>query len=64
MTQADLSGSLELNGFKIDRAGVAKIEGGLRQVSDVELVLIAQALEVPPADLLKGAEARMAPVQR
>ena len=52
MTQADLARSLQLRGLRIDRAGVAKIEGGFRQVSDVELLLIADALEVAPADLL------------
>ena len=56
MTQAELAQSLQLRGMRIDRAGVAKIEGGFRQVSDIELVLIAQALEVPPGDLLEGAE--------
>ena len=59
MTQAELAQSLQLRGMRIDRAGVAKIEGGFRQVSDIELVLIAQALEVPPGDLLEGAEATL-----
>lgn len=54
MTQADLARGLQLKGVKIDRAGVAKIEGGYRQVSDVELLLIAQVLEVPPSDLLQS----------
>ena len=56
VTQADLAHALQLRGMKIDRAGVAKIEGGFRQVSDIELVMIAQALDVPPVDLLHGAE--------
>ena len=54
MTQADLARGLQLRGVKIDRAGVAKIEGGYRQVSDVELFLIAEVLEVPPSDLLQS----------
>ena len=55
MTQADLARGLQLKGVKIDRAGVAKIEGGYRQVSDVELVLIAEVLEVSPSKLLENA---------
>jgi transcriptional regulator with XRE-family HTH domain len=56
MTQADLAGALQLGGFNIDRAGVAKVEGGYRQVSDVELVAIAEVLGVPPGDLLRGVD--------
>ena len=33
MTQAELARALQLKGVNIDRAGVAKIEGGYRQVS-------------------------------
>ena len=54
MTQAGLAHGLQLRGVKIDRAGVAKIEGGYRQVSDVELFLIAEVLEVQPSDLLQS----------
>ena len=51
ITQADLAHALQLKGLKIDRAGVAKIESGYRQVSDVELTLIAEVLGVAPGDL-------------
>lgn len=57
MTQADLARALQLKGLKIDRAGIAKIEGGYRQVSDVELVQIAEALGIAPSALLQGADA-------
>lgn len=53
MTQADLARALQLKGVTIDRAGVAKIEGGYRQVSDIELAIIAEALGVQPGDLLQ-----------
>ena len=56
MTQADLAHALQLRGFNIDRAGVAKIERGYRQVSDVELVLIAEVFGVPPGDFFEGTE--------
>jgi len=52
MTQADLAACLQLKGFKIDRSGIAKIENGYRQVSDVELTAVAEALKVPAAYLL------------
>ncbi len=52
LTQGALAARLETRGVKIDRAGVAKIEGGLRQVSDRELVALANALEVSAAWLL------------
>ena len=52
ITQADLAASLQLKGFKIDRAGVAKIESGYRQVSDIELAALADALKVSAAYLL------------
>ena len=43
LTQGDLAARLQVRGMKIDRAGVAKIELKLRQVSDVELRIIADA---------------------
>lgn len=53
LTQAQLAARLEVRGIKIDRAGVAKIEGGWRQVSDVELLALADALGVSAAWLLE-----------
>lgn len=52
LTQADLAARLELRDVRIDRAGVAKIEGAFRQVSDVELMALADALGVSAAWLL------------
>ena len=46
LTQAELAARLQLQGIKIDRAGVAKIEGKFRQVSDVELKAIVAVLGV------------------
>ncbi len=56
ITQAELAARLQLRGMKIDRAGVAKIERGLRQVSDVELVILSNALRVSAAWLLDEAQ--------
>jgi len=46
MTQAALATKLQLGGWNIDRAGVAKIEAGIRQVTDLEVVRLARALDV------------------
>lgn len=46
LTQSDLAAKLQVLGWKIDRAGVAKIEAGLREVSDIEIVKLAKALNV------------------
>ena len=52
MTQAALASKLQLDEWDIDRAGVAKIEIGIRQVTDIELVKLAKALDVSAAWLL------------
>jgi len=53
MTQADLSQALARARIKIGRAGIAKIELGMRQVADYELIGLAQALGVTVNWLLK-----------
>lgn len=52
MTQADLAAKLQLDHWDIDRAGVAKIEIGIREVRDIELVKLAKALNVSTSWLL------------
>ena len=52
MTQAALASKLQLVEWDIDRAGVSKIEMGIRQVTDIELVTLAQVLQVSPVWLL------------
>ena len=52
MTQAQLAAKLQLDQWDIDRAGVAKIEIGIRQITDIELVKLAKALDVSAAWLL------------
>jgi hypothetical protein len=46
LTQEGLSKKLAKLGVSIDRAGIAKIETGIRGVLDFELVALAQALDV------------------
>jgi transcriptional regulator with XRE-family HTH domain len=52
ITQQELSKRLSKLGVSIDRAGVAKIETGIRGVLDFELVTIAKALGVKVTWLL------------
>lgn len=46
LTQDQLSGRLAAQGISIDRAGIAKIELGMRHVYDFELAALARALKV------------------
>lgn len=46
ITQQELSSRLDKLGVSIDRAGIAKIETGIRSVLDFELVALANALNV------------------
>ena len=52
LTQDELSQKLAKLGVSIDRAGVAKIETGIRGVLDFELVAFAKALGVKVTWLL------------
>jgi len=51
-TQDELSQKLGKLGVSIDRAGVAKVETGIRGVLDFELVALAKALGVKVTWLL------------
>lgn len=52
LTQKDLAARLELNGWKISRTTLAKIETGVRLVTDFEVVVLAKTLKVSPDWLL------------
>jgi HTH-type transcriptional regulator, cell division transcriptional repressor len=52
LTQEDLAKKLSKQGVSIDRAGIAKIETGIRGVLDYELVAVAKALGVKVTWLL------------
>ncbi|NJN97464.1 MAG: helix-turn-helix transcriptional regulator [Anaerolineales bacterium] len=54
LTQEELANKLTRSGFDIDRIGISKIETGLRQIHDYEVVLLAQVLEVSVSWLLLG----------
>jgi len=54
LTQDELSGQLAKLGVAIDRAGISKIEIGLRRVLDYEVKAFAKALRVTAEWLLGG----------
>ena len=45
LTQSDLAAKLQVDGWNISRSGVGKIELGLRQVTDIELLKLAKGLD-------------------
>jgi HTH-type transcriptional regulator, cell division transcriptional repressor len=53
LSQDALSGKLAARGVTIDRAGIAKIESGIRYVSDFEVKALAAALGVSVSWLLE-----------
>jgi transcriptional regulator with XRE-family HTH domain len=46
VTQADLAARLQVEGLRIDRATISKIETGYREVTDVEAAAISKVLGV------------------
>jgi transcriptional regulator with XRE-family HTH domain len=54
LTQDELAVKLRQLEFNIDRIGVSKIETGLRQIHDYEVVKLAEALRVSVSWLLLG----------
>ena len=52
LSQEALAVRLELGGWKISRGILSKIEAGIRQVTDFEVMVLAKTLKVPPEWLL------------
>ena len=52
MTQDALAVKLQIDDWDIGRSGVAKIEIGIRQVTDIEVIRLARVLEVSASWLL------------
>jgi hypothetical protein len=51
MSQQMLASKVQILGWDIDRSGIAKIELGIRQVTDIEVLILSQALDVSPCSL-------------
>jgi transcriptional regulator with XRE-family HTH domain len=56
LQQQDLAIACNLLGFDISRSGIGQIEMHHRQVIDIELILLARALEVSVLDLIPDIE--------
>ena len=56
ITQADLAARLQVEGLRLERVTISKIETGYREVTDVEAMAIAQALGVSIAWLMGEGE--------
>jgi transcriptional regulator with XRE-family HTH domain len=52
LTQLDLIARLQVLGMMIDQSALSKIENGQRPVTDIEVVILAEALKVSTASLL------------
>jgi transcriptional regulator with XRE-family HTH domain len=46
VTQMELAARLQLLDITIDRSGIAKLELGMRPISDIEIIAIAKILNV------------------
>lgn len=53
MSQRALADKLQLYGLDLDKNAIQRIECGKRFVTDIELVIFAQALQVSVFDLLE-----------
>ncbi len=51
LTQEDLTARCQLAGWDVERGTLAKIEAGVRQVTDWEIWVLAEVLGVNPAEL-------------
>ncbi len=56
ITQADLAARLQIEGMRLERVTISKIETGYREVTDVETVAIAKVLGVTVSWLLGESE--------
>ena len=56
MTQMELAGQLQLLGIRIDRATIAKIELGIRPLSDIEIIAISRVLKISLSSLFGESE--------
>jgi transcriptional regulator with XRE-family HTH domain len=56
LSQDELATRLEINGWKISRGTLAKIESEIREVRDFEVVVLAKTLKVSVGWLLSDDE--------
>lgn len=51
-SQNRLASMLQIRGLNVDKNAIQRIEAGKRFVTDIELVYLAEVLEVPLGDLM------------
>ena len=56
ITQTDLAARLQVEGLRLERATISKIETGYREVTDVEALAIAKVLGVTVSWLMGETE--------
>jgi transcriptional regulator with XRE-family HTH domain len=54
VSQEELAARLQAMGVELDRSAISRIESGERQVTDLEILAICQALDVPVGNLFSG----------
>jgi transcriptional regulator with XRE-family HTH domain len=59
LTQEGLAARLQLEGWDLSRGGLAKIEAGIRKVTDVEVAILSRCLKVSVAWLFGESETFM-----
>lgn len=52
LTQRDLAARCHVQGWDVDQQMIANLEGGVREVTDLELLVLCRCLQVRPDELL------------
>lgn len=56
LSQEELAARLQIHGWDLSRAGLSKIEAGLRLVIDAEILILSSALGCQLVDLFKNVD--------
>ena len=59
LTQQDLAGRAAVIGWEISRDAVKRIESGEREITDIEIKFLSQALRVPPGVLVEKLDSQL-----
>jgi len=59
LSQDALAARLQAAGWDLSRAGLSKVEAGLRLVIDAEVMVLSRVLRVAPEALFEGASSRV-----
>lgn len=59
LSQRKLAEKMQLLGFDVDHYFIRRVENGERFVTDIDLVIFSQALEIPVAELIADMEEKL-----